>query len=281
MIRVKATLKVGDERRGREEQHRQHNVFVVDASATSEPIAEPRGGLPKSAPRGKGVGNCEEEEQESSQNVPLGIVDLFVVFLMCCQTTTRPQKTLLLLMNLWKNPQGLCHRCHLFPGSRTQGFQGTQKGTAGSFGKKQCNGNDCRDGEESSFFDCWYWRHKQSDILQHADPWVPNEPKSRSSAKVCLSVNFSICSVCQKLGVYKPRFANEQLPPHYDIPGEGECRHDEVPIEIAPCEVWLLDEVELKTVTFSNMSIDSKLVETVSQVDTEKSPFTLVRVNQL
>ena len=36
--------------------------------------------------------------------------------------------------------------------------------------KKQCNGNDCRDGEESSFFDCWYWRHKQSHILQHADP---------------------------------------------------------------------------------------------------------------
>ena len=71
-------------------------------------------------------------------------------------------------------------------------------------------------------------------------------------------MNFTNCSVCQKLGVFKPRFANEQLPPHYDIPGEGECRLDEVPIEVAPCEEWLLDEVELKTVTFSNMSIDSK-----------------------
>ena len=30
------------------------------------------GGLPKSAPRAKVVGSCEEEEQETSKNVPLG-----------------------------------------------------------------------------------------------------------------------------------------------------------------------------------------------------------------
>ena len=40
------------------------------------------------------------------------------------------------------------------------------------------------------------------------------------------------------------------------------CRPDEVPIEVAPGEVWLLDEVELYAVTISNVSIDSKLVET-------------------
>ena len=34
------------------------------------------GRLPKSTLVGKGVGNCEEEEQQSSQNVPLGIIDL-------------------------------------------------------------------------------------------------------------------------------------------------------------------------------------------------------------
>ena len=34
------------------------------------------GGLPKSAPNGKGVGNCEEEDPEISQNVTLGIIDL-------------------------------------------------------------------------------------------------------------------------------------------------------------------------------------------------------------
>ena len=40
---------------------------------------------------------------------------------------------LLLLMGPQKNPQGLCHRCHLFPGSRRQGPQGTQRCAAGSF----------------------------------------------------------------------------------------------------------------------------------------------------
>ena len=40
---------------------------------------------------------------------------------------------LLLLMGPQKNPQRLCHRCHLFPGSRRQGPQGTQRRAAGSF----------------------------------------------------------------------------------------------------------------------------------------------------
>ena len=34
------------------------------------------GGPPKSAPKGKGVGSCEEEEPETSHNVPLGTIDL-------------------------------------------------------------------------------------------------------------------------------------------------------------------------------------------------------------
>ena len=34
------------------------------------------GGPPKAAPKGKGIGSCEEEEQETSQNVPLGTIDL-------------------------------------------------------------------------------------------------------------------------------------------------------------------------------------------------------------
>ena len=34
------------------------------------------GGLPKSAPKGKGVGNCENEETETSQNVPMETIDL-------------------------------------------------------------------------------------------------------------------------------------------------------------------------------------------------------------
>ena len=34
------------------------------------------GGPPKSAPTGKSVGNCEDEETETSQNVPFGTIDL-------------------------------------------------------------------------------------------------------------------------------------------------------------------------------------------------------------
>ena len=34
------------------------------------------GGLPKSAPKGKRVGNCEDEESETPQNVPLGTIEL-------------------------------------------------------------------------------------------------------------------------------------------------------------------------------------------------------------
>ena len=105
---------------------------------------------------------------------------------------------MLLLMNLEMKSRGLCHRCHLFPGSRRQGFQGTRKCAVGGLKTLQWQ---CRDSAESSVFVCQVWRHEQSDILQHADPWAQNEPKSVSSAKVCLSVNFSLCSVCQELVV--------------------------------------------------------------------------------
>ena len=72
----------------------------------------------------------------------------------------------------------------------------------------------------------------------------------------------------------------------YDISSEGQSRLDEVPIEVAPCDnsndvEWLLDQVELNTVPISNMSIDSKSAEMESDVDTEKSPLTLVLENQL
>ena len=53
---------------------------AVDALVTLEQSTEPKthinGLLPKSAPKGKSVGNCEYEETETSQNVPLGTIDL-------------------------------------------------------------------------------------------------------------------------------------------------------------------------------------------------------------
>ena len=52
------------------------NVSAVDALVECEQIADPKltsmEDLPKSAPKGKSVGNCEDEETETSQNVPLG-----------------------------------------------------------------------------------------------------------------------------------------------------------------------------------------------------------------
>ena len=79
-----------------------------------------------------------------------------------------------------------------------------------------------------------------------------------------LSVNFPVCSVCQKLGVYQhvPSKA-----PQYDASSEGEGLSDEIPIRVAPSdhsndEEWWPDEVDLNTVTINNMSIDSKPVET-------------------
>ena len=79
-----------------------------------------------------------------------------------------------------------------------------------------------------------------------------------------LSVNFPVCSVCQKLGVYEhmPMKAHQ-----YDISSEGEGRPDEVQFAFAPSDhsndgEWWPDEVDLNTVTIGNMSIDSKPVET-------------------
>ena len=46
-------------------------------------------------------------------------------------------------------------------------------------------------------------KQEQFDALQHMDPWARNAPKSVHDVKGCLSVNFPVCPVCQKLGVYR------------------------------------------------------------------------------
>ena len=83
--------------------------------------------------------------------------------------------------------------------------------------RKPCNG-DRRD-EESPFFDCWDGKHEQSDVVQQVNPWARNAPKSVPSVKSCRSVNFHVCSVCQKLGVYQHLRSRV---PQYDISSEGE-----------------------------------------------------------
>ena len=123
------------------------------------------GGPPKSAPKGKSVGNCEDEETETSQNVPLRTIDL-----------------------------GSFEE--LQPGSW---FKRTET-SCGKF-RKPCN-EDHQD-EDDPFFDCGDGKQEQFDALQQMDPWARNAPKSVPDVKGCLSVNFPACSVCQKLGVYQ------------------------------------------------------------------------------
>ena len=74
MIRVKATLKVGGRAKTGKECFRCGRVGHIRADSRAKTHVD--GEPPESAPRGKGVGNCEEEKQESSQNVPLGMIDL-------------------------------------------------------------------------------------------------------------------------------------------------------------------------------------------------------------
>ena len=61
------------------------------------------------------------------------------------------------------------HKNDLLPGSRRQRLQSVQRCIAGSFGNLA--DGDHRD-EESPFFDCWDWKHEQSDVLQRVDPWA-------------------------------------------------------------------------------------------------------------
>ena len=74
------------------------------------------------------------------------------------------------------------------------------------------------------------------------DPWAQNEPKD------CIQRKGPHSFCVSEIERIQSTFANQ-------------CRPDEVPSEVAPCEEWLPEEVELNTVTISNMSIDSKPVE--------------------
>ena len=213
------------------------------------------GGPPKSAPKGKGVGSCEEEEPETSQNVPLGTIDLGSFEVLSDHGDAEDDGD---VEEFLEEATGTMSPPP--PASWVKSIE-TSKHNEMDCKKfrKPCNG-DRRD-EESPFFDCWDGKHEQSDALQQMDPWAP---KSTPNVKSCLSVNFPVCSVCQKLGVY------QHLPskaPQCDVSSEGEGLSEEIPIEVAPSdhsndEEWWPGEVDLNSVTINNMSIDSKPVET-------------------
>ena len=87
------------------------------------------------------------------------------------------------------------------------------------------------------------------------DPWERNAPKSVRDVKGCLSVNFPVFSVCQKLEVYQ-RLPNKA--PQYDISSSGEDR----PSDNSNDGEWWPDEVDLNAVTICIMTIDSKPIAT-------------------
>ena len=106
---------------------------------------------------------------------------------------------------------------------------------------KPRNSNDRR-GAESPFFDC---REEQ----EHSDLFAAIGPLGTVWTGVsvrcggCSSVNFP--AVCQKLVVYG-QFVSIAAS-LCDISSGKECQPDTAPSEAAPCEDWLIGEVELNT----------------------------------
>ena len=159
------------------------------------------GGPPKSAPKGKRVGSCEEEGRETSQNAPTATIDLGSFEVLSDHGDTVENDTAVDEFSAEATPtMPPLPPAPWFKKTRTSKHTEMHCGRSSS----QCHGNDCRDGDESSFFDCW---DGQSDIWQQADPWAQNAPKSVSRAKGCFSVNFPVCSV-PKVGCVQPTVAN-------------------------------------------------------------------------
>ena len=183
------------------------------------------GGLPKFAPKGKSVGNRKDEETETSQNVPLGTIDLgsFEVLSDHCDEVDGDESKF--------------ETTELMPPLPLDSWFKRKETPCGKFRKL---GNEDDQDEEDPFLDC------------------------------CFSVNFFVCSVCQKMGVY------QRLPikaPQYDISNEGEDR----PSDNSNDGEWRPDEVDLNAVTIGNMSIDSNLVAT----DGERGRYREIAVDSI
>ena len=198
------------------------------------------GGPPKSAPKGKGVASCEDEETETSQNVPLGKIDLASFEVLSNHGDDVDDEV---DVDVSTN-----ETTEMMPPLPPISWLKKTEAYCGKF-RKPCN-KDHRD-EEHPFFECQDEMREQIDILQQMDPWMRNAPKSLPLVKGCSSVNFTACSVCQKLGLY------QRLPsktPQYDIFSEEEERSSNDSND----EEWCPDEVDLNTVTIDNMTIDSE-----------------------
>ena len=202
------------------------------------------GGPPKSAPKGKGVASYEDEETEISQNLPLGTIDIASFEVLSDHGDNADDEV--------DVDVSTDETTEMMPPLPPVSWFKKTKMYCGKFGNP-CN-KDHRD-EEYPFFDCQDEMREQLDILKQVDPWARNAPRFVPHVKSCSSVNFTACSVCQKLGLYQ--FLPTQTP-QYDIFSEEEERlsNDSTDGE------WCSDDVDLNTVTIDNMTIDSTADET-------------------
>ena len=157
------------------------------------------GRVPNFAPKRKSVGNCKDEETVTSQNVPLETIDLG-------SSEVLPDH----------GKEVGCWWVHMW-NRRNDAI------TVNWFLVEEDRDVSLEDhwDEEYPFLDYLDGKHEQFDALQQMDLWARNAPKSEPDVKGCLSVNFPVCSLCQKLVVY------QRLPikaPQYDISSEGEDR---------------------------------------------------------
>ena len=120
-------------------------------------------------PKGKVSENFEDEETETSQNVPLGTIDLVSSEVLSdhgdeVDDDESTNETTEMMPSL---PPGSWFE-------RTETF-------CVKF-RNPCN-EDHQD-EEDPFFDCWVGKQEQFDALQQMDLWVRNAPKSQPDVKV-------------------------------------------------------------------------------------------------
>ena len=125
----------------------------------------------------KGVGSCEDEETETSQNVPLGTIDLGSFEVLADHGDAVEDE-----VDVDESTDETTEMIPPLPPASSL---------------KKTSHRD----EEYPFLDCWDWKHEQSDVLQHVDARARNAPKSVPNVKGFFSANFRARSVCQKLGV--------------------------------------------------------------------------------
>ena len=146
------------------------NVTVVVALVTSERNVEPRLVSmedPRNLHPKESVGSCEEEKQETSQNVPLGTIDLGTFEVLSDHGDTAEDD-----VNVDECSQEAVETLPPLPPASWFRKTRTSNHSEVHCGKFRKPRNGDRRDEESPFFDCW-----DSDVLQHEDPWARNAPK--------------------------------------------------------------------------------------------------------